>query len=697
MFATIGGLGASHTWPNWRAAGPFGPNLVRRRTRSLQCARMAASCMTLIVSSPMSPPEPTSTKWRTRLPRFPRRQRFAAYGVGIAVMLVVNIWAANQATQVHRTHVPYSPFFLAQIRRGNVETITSQGTAIQGRLKRAAKVTPSSSAGRNFSTEIPSFANTQQLDRLLESKGVSVNAQPLQTSGPWWERLLLGIVPTIVILLLLYWLFRKMAGGGGGIGSFGRSRHKRYEPSSSPTTFAEVAGIDDAKAELTEIVDFLRNPETYNRLGGRIPRGVLLSGPPGTGKTLLARAVAGEAGVPFFSLSASEFVEAIVGIGASRVRDLFKQAKEAAPAIVFIDELDAIGRHRSSSGSIGGGGEEREQTLNQILTEMDGFTPATSIIVIAATNRPDILDKALLRPGRFDRRVAVRPPDRVGRRLILDVHTRNVPLAPDVDLDMLASTTPGMAGADLANLVNEAALAAARRGDDHVDRDDFTVALEKILLGAERKLMLTDDDRRRTAYHEAGHALAGMLIPGADPLRKISIIPRGASLGVTLSSPDSDRFNYTDTDLLAAARVLLAGRAAEQLVFGGLTSGAESDLEQLTRIARHMVGRWGMSDAIGFVTVLDGEGSNAAAPETLALLDIEVRRISDEAYSDILALLRNERARLDALAEALLDQETLDADAAYEAVGLVRPPRREEHPPLAVAESSTPDGDADLL
>jgi len=630
------------------------------------------------------------------LPRPTRRRRFAVYGVGIAILFVFNIWAANQAIQVHRMHVPYSPFFLEQIRRGNVETITSQGTAIQGRLKGAAKVAPSSSAGRNFSTEIPSFANTQQLDRLLESKGVSVNAQPLQTSGPWWERLLLGVVPTIVILLLLYWLFRKMT-GGGGIGSFGRSRAKRYEPSASPTTFAEVAGIDDAKAELTEIVDFLRHPETYNRLGGRIPRGVLLSGPPGTGKTLLARAVAGEANVPFFSLSASEFVEAVVGIGASRVRDLFKQAKEAAPAIVFIDELDAIGRSRSTSGSIGGGGEEREQTLNQILTEMDGFTPSTSIIVIAATNRPDILDKALLRPGRFDRRVAVRPPDRAGRRLILDVHTRNVPLAPDVDLNAIASTTPGMAGADLANLVNEAALAAARRGDDHVDRDDFTGALEKILLGTERKLMLTDDDRRRTAYHEAGHALAGMLIPGADPVRKISIIPRGASLGVTLSSPDSDRFNYTDTDLLAAARVLLAGRAAEQLVFGGLTSGAESDLEQLTRIARHMVGRWGMSDAIGFVTVLDGEGLNAAAPETLALLDVEVRRISDDAYRDVLTLLRNERARLDALAEALLDQETLDADDAYKAVGLVKPPRREEHPPLAVAETSTADGEADLM
>jgi cell division protease FtsH len=630
---------------------------------------------------------------RLRLPRPTRRQRFAFYGVGIAICLAINIWAANEATKVNRMHVPYSPFFVQQIRNGNVEAITSRGTAIQGRLKRAAKPPSSHTAGKNFSTEIPSFANTQQLDRLLESRGVSVNAEPLQTSGPWWERLLLGVVPTVLLLLLLFWLFRRMTAGGGA-GAFGRSRAKRYEPNSSQTTFAEVAGIDEAKAELTEIVDFLRSPERYNRLGGRIPRGVLLSGPPGTGKTLLARAVAGEAEVPFFSLSASEFVEAVVGIGASRVRDLFRQAKEAAPAIVFIDELDAIGRSRSA-GSIPGGSEEREQTLNQILTEMDGFTPSTNLIVIAATNRPDILDKALLRPGRFDRRVAVRPPDRAGRRLILDVHARNVPLAPDVDLNMLASTTPGMAGADLANLVNEAALAAARRGDDHVSADDFTVALEKILLGAERKLMLTDDDRRRTAYHEAGHALAGMLIPKADPVRKISIIPRGGSLGVTLSSPDSDRFNYSDEDLLAAARVLLAGRAAEQLVFGGLTSGAESDLEQLTRIARHMVGRWGMSDAIGFMTVLDGEGSNAASSETLALLDVEVRRIADAAYADILALLRSERPRLDALAEALLEQETLDADEAYRAVGLEKPIRREEHPPLAVAETSIPAGDPD--
>ena len=386
-------------------------------------------------------------------------------------------------------------------------------------------------AARDFTTEIPSFADTKQLDRLLDAHRVSLNAEPLQRQAPFWERFVAGVVPTILLLLLLYWLFRKTT--GGGIGGLGRSRAERYEQSATSITFAEVAGIDEAKAELTEIVDFLKNPERYHRLGGRIPRGVLLSGAPGTGKTLLARAVAGEAGVPFFSLSASEFIEAVVGIGASRVRDLFKKAKESAPAIVFIDELDAIGRTRSSTG-FGAGSEEREQTLNQILTEMDGFTPATDVIVIAATNRPDVLDKALLRPGRFDRRIAVSAPDRAGRRLILEVHSREVPLAHDVDLAEVASRTPGMAGADLANLVNEAALTAARRGESEVSFDDFMFALERILLGAERKLMMTESDRRRTAYHEAGHALAGMLIPGADPVRKVTIIPRGGALGVTL-------------------------------------------------------------------------------------------------------------------------------------------------------------------
>jgi cell division protease FtsH len=621
-----------------------------------------------------------------RLPS--RRQRYIFYAVGISVLLLFNIWAANNAFQANRVRVPYSPFFVQQIRDGNVESITSTGTAIQGRLKRAVKLAAGEKAARDFSTEIPSFADTTQLDRLLESHHVSLNAEPLQRAAPLWERFLVGVVPTVLLLVLLIWLFRKLTGGVAG--GLGRSRDTRFEPSATSVTFAEVAGIDDARAELSEIVDFLRNPARYRRLGGRIPRGVLLSGAPGTGKTLLARAVAGEAGVPFFSLSASEFVEAVVGIGASRVRDLFKKAKEAAPAIVFIDELDAIGRARSGVG-IGAGSEEREQTLNQILTEMDGFTPATDLIVIAATNRPDVLDKALLRPGRFDRRIAVSAPDKAGRTLILEVHTRKMPLAPDVDLGDLASRTPGMAGADLANLVNEAALAAARRSDDTVRFEDFTSALDKILLGAERKVMLTEDDRRKTAYHEAGHALAGMLIPGADPVRKVSIIPRGASLGVTLSSPDTDRFTYSDSELDAAIRVLLAGRAAEEIVFGELTSGAESDLEQLTNIARYMVGRWGMSESVGMMTVIDRDLQANASAQVLALLDEEVRRIAEAAYVDITALIREERDRLDALVEALLVHETLDANDAYAAAGLVRPlaPVREPHPPLAVQEQAS--------
>jgi cell division protease FtsH len=624
----------------------------------------------------------TPRRWSVlRLPS--RRTRFIIYGVGIAVLLIFNIWAANNALRTNRARVPYSPFFIAQIRAGNVESITSTGTAIQGRLKHAVNVEPAGARALDFSTEIPSFADTTQLDRLLEAHDVSVNAEPLQRQAPFWERMVAGVVPTILILLLLFWLFRKMTGGVAG--GLGRSRDKRYEPSTTSITFAEVAGIDEAKAELTEIVDFLKSPERYHRLGGRIPRGVLLSGSPGTGKTLLARAVAGEAGVPFFSLSASEFVEAVVGIGASRVRDLFKKAKEAAPAIVFIDELDAIGRARSGSG-FGAGSEEREQTLNQILTEMDGFTPSTDLIVIAATNRPDVLDKALLRPGRFDRRIAVSAPDRTGRRLILEVHSRDVPLASDVDLAELASRTPGMAGADLANLVNEAALTAARRQADEVTFEDFASSLDKILLGAERKVMMTEDDRRRTAYHEAGHALAGMLIPGADPVRKVTIIPRGASLGVTLSAPDTDRFNYTDYELNARVRVLLAGRAAEQMVFGELTSGAESDLDQLTTIARYMVGRWGMSESVGMMAALDNESRGNASPETLALLDVEVRRIADEAYADVVSLLRDERDRLDALASALLVHETLDADDAYAAVGLARPMVEEPQPPLTIQD-----------
>jgi cell division protease FtsH len=424
-----------------------------------------------------------------------------------------------------------------------------------------------------------------------------------------------------------------------------------------------------------------------------VPHGVLLAGPPGTGKTLLARAVAGEANVPFFSQAASEFVEAIVGVGASRVRDLFAQAKAAAPSIIFIDELDAIGRSRTSGvGGFSGGNDEREQTLNQILTEMDGFDSSTNVIVIGATNRPDVLDQALLRPGRFDRRIAVQPPDKNGRRAILEVHTRSVPLADDVDLGRIASTTPGMVGADLANLVNEAALLAARRNHEKVQESDFTDALEKIILGAERQVLMTEDDRRRTAYHEAGHALVGMLTPGADPVRKISIIPRGLALGVTFSAPDADRYSYQRDELIAKIKVSLGGRVAEEIVYDEKSTGAESDLQQLTNIARQMVGRWGMSDKIGPLTVLPSDaqgpllpGASEVSPRTQELIDEEVRRLVEDAHKDVVTLLTEHRSQLDSLAKALLEHETLDEDDAYAAAGVEHDSSLQADHPLAPA------------
>ncbi len=438
-----------------------------------------------------------------------------------------------------------------------------------------------------------------------------------------------------------------------------------------------MAGIDDVEEEVAEIVDFLRNPDRYRRLGAKAPRGVLLSGPPGTGKTLLARALAGEAEVPFFSVSASEFIEMIVGVGASRVRDLFDQAKKDAPAIIFIDELDAIGRARGGSQSVGGH-DEREQTLNQILTEMDGFDGTEGVVVLGATNRPEILDPALLRPGRFDRRLTISPPDRAGRRAILDVHVRDVPLADDVDLDAVAASTPGMVGAELRNLINEAAILAARRGRERVQTSDFNDALEKIVLGTARHIVLSPEERRRTAYHEAGHALLGMLTPGADPVRKISIVPRGHALGVTFQSPDDDRYGYAFDYLLGRITGALGGRAAEQLVFGEVTTGAESDLEQATRVARQMVGRWGMSPALGPVSLLPGPShqptfgfdAEEPAPATLELLDAEVRRLMDEGDERARRILAEHRAQLDNLVQALLAAETLDAAEAYKAAGI---------------------------
>ena len=621
------------------------------------------------------PPTPASKGASPSRPRFHFSRGWILFGLAL---LAFNIYFSSRATEPSsRVRVPYSPFFLKQVNAGNVKEITSKGTAIQGTFTKQERYQGSKPTTK-FKTEVPAFANNDALSALLEKKGVVVNAQPLDKGPPWWESLLLGFGPTLLFLLLLFTLIRRAGYVQNVLGQFGRSRARRYQVSGDRVTFADVAGIEEAKAELTEVVDFLRHPEKYQKLGGRIPHGVLLSGPPGTGKTLLARAVAGEAEVPFFSQAASEFVEAIVGVGASRVRDLFAQAKEAAPAIVFIDELDAIGRSRTSGAAgFSGGNDEREQTLNQILTEMDGFDSSTSVIVIGATNRPDVLDQALLRPGRFDRRVAVQPPDRAGREAILKVHTRGLPLAAEVDLGRIAATTPGMVGADLANLANEAALLAARRNHQQVEESDFTDALERIVLGAERQVLMSADDRRLTAYHEGGHAIVGMLTPGADPVRKVSIIPRGMALGVTFSAPESDRFNYREPEVLARIKVALGGRAAEEVVFGETSTGAESDIQQLTEIARQMVGRWGMSSAIGPVAVVPRDGAGPfAAPETSAdtqrLVDEEVRRVVEESHEQVLTLLRENRAKLDSLAKALLEHETLDEDDAYAAAGVPR-------------------------
>ena len=514
--------------------------------------------------------------------------------------------------------VPYSPTFLAQVRDGNVERISSTGATVEG-VREGGQV-PAERRRRGepaFETEIPLFANEEQLSQLLEDEDVVIEAEPINQGRGFLASLLLGFGPVILLIALFVFLARRTAGGGGAmgaLGSFGRSRARRVEGGEQKVTFTDVAGIDEAKAELTEIVDFLKNPERYQRLGGRIPRGVLLSGQPGTGKTLLARAVAGEAGVPFFSISASEFVEAIVGIGASRVRDLFKQAKEASPAIIFIDELDAIGRSRSRGANLGGN-DEREQTLNQILTEMDGFESNVAVIVLGATNRPEILDAALLRPGplRPARRRAARPTRTAARRSSR-VHTRSLPLADDVDLDRLAATTPGMVGADLANLANEAALTAARRN-------------ARARRHGRLHRRAGEDRARRAARHACcptptaaawpttrpATRWSGMLTPGADPVRKVSIIPRGQALGVTFAAPDLDRANYEEEWLLARIKVALGGRVAEEIVFGTITTGAESDIQQLTEIARGMVGRWGMSRSIGPIAVLPATGRPAAA------------------------------------------------------------------------------------
>jgi cell division protease FtsH len=624
--------------------------------------------------------------------------RLRGFWIFFVVLLAVN-WIsvlAFQPSSQPRVKVPFSPYFVQQVQAGQVKSISSKGDTIQGTFAKKLRYPVSDAKAiptTLFSTEVPTFWNNQALTTLLQSKGVQVNAQSTTKTTSLLSEILLGFGPTLLLVGLFVLVARRAQSGGGAmsaLGNFGRSQARRVDPEKIRITFSDVAGIDEAKAELTEIVDFLRSPDRYQRLGGRMPHGVLLSGAPGTGKTLLARAVAGEAHAAFFSIAASEFIEAIVGVGAARVRDLFAKAKEAAPAIIFIDELDAIGRSRSGSTSFSGGNDEREQTLDQILTEMDGFESTEAVVVLGATNRPEILDTALLRPGRFDRRVTVQAPDRTGRVKILEVHTRSLPLADDVDLEAIASSTPGMVGADLANLANEAALLAARRDHDKVQMADFTDSLEKIMLGAPRGILLNLEDRQRTAYHESGHALVGMLTPDADPVRKISIIPRGMALGVTLSTPDSDRVSYSLEDLEAKIRVALGGRVAEEVVYGKITTGAESDIQQLTQIARQMVGRWGMSEKIGPIAVLPSEsqgpflpGASETSEETQRLVDAEVRRLVEDGHAEVTKLLTEHRDQLDNLAHKLLETETLDAIDAYAAAGV--PMRAAELQPHAGA------------
>jgi cell division protease FtsH len=605
--------------------------------------------------------------------------------------------------------VPYT-LFKEEVGKGNVQAIHSQADTITGRFKTAVTHPPASDrstapggqppatgqrgstpreqprAVNAFTTTLPAFVDPG-LEAFLIEHGVEISAKPIEEGGGLLTTLLFGFGPALLFIGFYVWMFRRAqqgAGIGGGLMGIGKSKARRYDQDKdTKVTFDDVAGIDEAENELVEIVDFLKDPPKYTRLGGTAPKGVLLVGAPGTGKTLLAKAVAGEAGVPFFSMSAAEFVEMIVGVGAARVRDLFKQAREHAPAIVFIDELDAIGRARGQVAI--GGSSEQEQTLNQILTEMDGFSSREGIIVLAATNQPDVLDKALLRPGRFDRRVVVNLPDRTGREAILKVHTRSVPLAGDASPAELAAATPGFSGADLKNLVNEAALLAARRGQNEVRHKDFLDALEKIVLGPERPLILSRSDKERIAYHEGGHTILGLVVPGADPVNRVTIVPRGQALGVTYQRPDADRYDYPEAYLRGRIVGMLGGRAAEELVYGTRTTGAESDIEQATGLARRMVTRWGMSERLGLVQLaprenpyLSGPGGYGGAKPfseaTAEAIDAEVLRIIDESHQEARRLLSAHRKQLDALAEALVARETLNEQEILEVTGLPRAP-----------------------
>ncbi len=593
--------------------------------------------------------------------------------ISLAMVIVFNMFSQPQGSS-RETQPTYSEF-LRQVEKGQIADVVIQGNQVKGRT----------SEGKTFQFYSP--RDPGLVDKLL-ANNVEVKAEPLEENT--WLSMLLSWVP--MLLLIAVWIFymRQMQGGAGKAMSFGRSRARMLNQDQARVTFDDVAGVDEAKEELSEVVDFLSNPKKFTRLGGRIPKGVLLVGPPGTGKTLLARAVAGEAGVPFFSISGSDFVEMFVGVGASRVRDLFIQGKKNAPCLIFIDEIDAVGRQRGAG--LGGGHDEREQTLNQLLVEMDGFESNEGVILIAATNRPDVLDPALLRPGRFDRQVVVPTPDVKGRRSILEVHTKRTPLANDVNLEIIARGTPGFSGAALENLVNEAALQAARLNQDTVTMADFESAKDKVLMGKERRsLILSDEEKRVTAYHEGGHALVAKLLPGTDPVHKVSIIPRGRALGVTMQLPEADRHSYSKAYLKNNLMVLLAGRVAEELVFDTITTGAGNDIERATGMARKMVCEWGMSDVIGPLAIgeqnsevflgRDWGHSRNYSEETARTVDEEIKRLVAGAREECSRLLTENMALLNAVAKALLERETITGEDIDRIIkGEPLPPFAVEHP-----------------
>ncbi len=600
----------------------------------------------------------------------PNYRSFIVWGI-IALLLITLFSLFNGSSPQGGTgEVSYSDF-LRRIDNNDIKTVTIQGQRLTG-------ITGDNKTVLSYAPEDPGLVAR------LESKNVNVKAQPESTGNSTFMNLLFSLLPVVILIGVWIFFMRQMQGGSRGAMGFGKSKAKLLTEAHGRVTFQDVAGVDEAKQDLQEIVEFLREPQKFQRLGGRIPRGVLLVGPPGTGKTLLARSVAGEANVPFFTISGSDFVEMFVGVGASRVRDMFEQAKKNAPCIIFIDEIDAVGRHRGAG--FGGGNDEREQTLNQLLVEMDGFEPNESIILIAATNRPDVLDPALLRPGRFDRQVVVPNPDVAGREQILKVHVRNVPLAPNVDLKVVARGTPGFSGADLMNLVNEAALMAARRDKRLVTMQEFEDAKDKVMMGAERRSSaMTQQEKELTAFHEAGHAIIAINVPAADPVHKATIVPRGRALGMVMQLPEGDRYSISYRYMISRLAIMMGGRVAEELKYGkdNITAGASSDIEQATKLARAMVTRWGFSDALGKVTYGENQedsyqGGGQGQPvseETARVIDAEIRRLTDEAYKTAKQIITSKKKQWTALAEGLLEYETLTGAEIQEVIAGKAPSR----------------------